>query len=233
MANWVRYPLPPFLSVSPLGEHSRSGGAIPPAPPKGYLSDTCAIPYENKANACDTPLCDTISKGYCAIWGGISHWAAKLLSKTSVLGASCSEREELPNCDNLLNPRLPGLLSFPDYFWELKRTGISRNCVSNSQSLQDSLGKKEYTPPPWHFSFLGLSPDPEDTEQKKTMVYTIFLGKQGKRVYTTGPERRVYTIEPQNRKKKKGRVSTVVVYAFFFPDMFFFVSHAFWSRVFR
>ena len=49
-----------------------------PPPQKGYLSDTCAIPYENKANACDTPLCDTISKGYCAIWGGISHWAAKL-----------------------------------------------------------------------------------------------------------------------------------------------------------
>ena len=34
-------------------------------------------PCENKAKACDTPLCDTISKGYCAIWGGISHWAAK------------------------------------------------------------------------------------------------------------------------------------------------------------
>ena len=29
MANWVRYPLPPFLSVSPL-ESLRSGGAIPP-----------------------------------------------------------------------------------------------------------------------------------------------------------------------------------------------------------
>ena len=49
----------------------------PPPPQKGYLSDTCAIPYENKANGCDTPLCDTISKGYCAVWGGISHWAAK------------------------------------------------------------------------------------------------------------------------------------------------------------
>ena len=49
----------------------------PPPPQKGYLSDTCAIPYENKANGCDTPLCDTISKGYCAIWGDISHWAAK------------------------------------------------------------------------------------------------------------------------------------------------------------
>ena len=70
-------PPPPFLSVSPL-ESMRSGGAIPP-PQKGYLSDTCAIPYENKANGCDTPLCDTISKGYCAIWGGISHWAAKLV----------------------------------------------------------------------------------------------------------------------------------------------------------
>ena len=38
-----------------------------------YLRDT----YENRANGCDTPLCDTISKGYCAIWGGISPWAAK------------------------------------------------------------------------------------------------------------------------------------------------------------
>ena len=48
-----------------------------PPPQRGYLSDTSAIPYENEANGCDTPLCDTISKGYCAIWGGISHWAAK------------------------------------------------------------------------------------------------------------------------------------------------------------
>ena len=72
-------PPPPFLSVSPL-ESMRSGGAIPP-PQKGYLSDTCAIPYENKAKGCDSPLCDTISKGYCAIWGGISLWAAKVVPK--------------------------------------------------------------------------------------------------------------------------------------------------------
>ena len=68
-------PPPPFLSVSPL-EGMRSGVAIP-HPEKAYLSDTCVIPYENKANVCDTPLCDRISKEYCAIWGGISHWAAK------------------------------------------------------------------------------------------------------------------------------------------------------------
>ena len=53
---------------------------------------------------------------------------------------------------------------------------------------------------------------PRGHRAKKAMVYTIFWGKQGKRVYTTGPERRVYTIEPQTRKKKKGRVSTVLVY---------------------
>ena len=70
-------PPPPFLSVSPL-ESMQSGGAIPPPPQKRYHSNTCAIPYENKANGCDTPLCDTISKGHCAIWGGLSHWAAKV-----------------------------------------------------------------------------------------------------------------------------------------------------------
>ena len=60
-------PPPPFLSVSPL-EYMRNRGAITP-PQKGYLSDTSAIPSENKAHGCDTPFCGTISKGYCAIWG--------------------------------------------------------------------------------------------------------------------------------------------------------------------
>ena len=61
-------PPPPFSERFPLvGEHSRSGGATP-SPQNGYLSETCAIPYENKADGCDTPLCDTISKGYCATW---------------------------------------------------------------------------------------------------------------------------------------------------------------------
>ena len=57
---------------------------------------------------------------------------------------------------------------------------------------------------------------PRGHRAKNAMVYTIFLGKQGKRVYTISPERRVYTIEPQTQKKKKRRVSTVVVYTFFF-----------------
>ena len=58
---------------------------------------------------------------------------------------------------------------------------------------------------------------PRGHRAKKAVVYTLFLGKQGKRVYTIGPERRAYTIEPQTRKKKKRRVSTVVVYTFSFP----------------
>ena len=68
----------PFFDRFPLGEHAKWRCDTPPQ--KGYLSDTCTIPYENKANGCDTPLCDTISKGYCAIRGDISHWAAKPLS---------------------------------------------------------------------------------------------------------------------------------------------------------
>ena len=44
-----------------------------------------------------------------------------------------------------------------------------------------------------------------DQIQKKAIVYTIFPGKRGKRVYTIGPERRVYTIEasdPEIEKKE-------------------------------
>ena len=67
-------PPPPFSEHCPLGEHAKWRCDTPQ---KRYLSDACAISYENKANGCDTPLCDTISKGYCAIRGGISHWAAK------------------------------------------------------------------------------------------------------------------------------------------------------------
>ena len=69
MARWVRYPLP-LSERFPIGEHAKWRCDTPPQ--KGYLSDTGAIPYENKAKGCDTPLCDTISKGYCAI-GGVSR----------------------------------------------------------------------------------------------------------------------------------------------------------------
>ena len=60
----------PFLSASPL-KSMRSRGAIPP-PSKGYLSDTCARPYENKENACDTPSAIPSRKGI-ARYGGISR----------------------------------------------------------------------------------------------------------------------------------------------------------------
>ena len=69
----------PFLSVSPLESICEVEVRYPPPPQeKGYLSDTCAIPYENKANGCDTPLCDTISKRYCAIWGGCLALVGKI-----------------------------------------------------------------------------------------------------------------------------------------------------------
>ena len=56
-------PPPPFLSISPL-ESMQSGGAIPP-PQKGYLGDTGAILYENKANG--------LSRKGIARYGGVSR----------------------------------------------------------------------------------------------------------------------------------------------------------------
>ena len=40
---------------------------------------TCAIPYENKANGCDTPSAILSPKGIARYGGGISHWAAKFV----------------------------------------------------------------------------------------------------------------------------------------------------------
>ena len=61
----------PFSERFPLGEHAK--WRCDTSPSKGvsqrYLRDT----QWNKANGCDTPLCDTISKGYCAIWRGVSR----------------------------------------------------------------------------------------------------------------------------------------------------------------
>ena len=82
-----------FATKNPPGfSHGWGGCKIPKfhhldllGPP--WLSETCAIPYENKANGCDTSLCDTISKGYCAIWRGISYWAAKCNAQFSLVPA--------------------------------------------------------------------------------------------------------------------------------------------------
>ena len=95
MANSI--PPPPFLSVSLL-ESMRSGGAIPPPPQKGYLSDTFPIPHEIKANGCDSPLCNTISKRCCAIWGGISHWAAKTVSSTAIGSQTQGATKQTDSC---------------------------------------------------------------------------------------------------------------------------------------
>ena len=84
MANWVRYP-PPFSERFPPWRACEVEVRYPPSQ-KGYLSNTCAMTYENKANGCDTPLCDTISKGYCAIWGG--YLASDIQRKTKGGGNS-------------------------------------------------------------------------------------------------------------------------------------------------
>ena len=60
---------PPLFCAFPPWRACEGEVRYPP-PQKGYLSDTCAIPYENKANGCDTPLCDTISERVLRDMGG-------------------------------------------------------------------------------------------------------------------------------------------------------------------
>ena len=69
----------PFSERFPLGEHAKWRCDTPPLK-RGISAILARYPYENKANGCDTPLCDTISKGYCAIWGG--YLALGRLSET-------------------------------------------------------------------------------------------------------------------------------------------------------
>ena len=59
-------PPPPFLSVSSW-RACEVEVRYPPPPQKGYLSDTCAIPYENKANRVRYPPLRDMGGG------GISH----------------------------------------------------------------------------------------------------------------------------------------------------------------
>ena len=115
LVSQLAIPPPPFLSVS-FFESMRSGGAIP-RHKRGISAILARYPLKTRQNACDTPLCDTISKGYCAIWGGISHWATESLrfSKTTIFFANFLGRKGgggLLNVHQLIGlllgiPRLP------------------------------------------------------------------------------------------------------------------------------
>ena len=60
----------PFSQRFPIGEHAKCES---PGPPKrGYLSDTCAIPYQNKANGA-TPPSAILSRKGVARYGGVSR----------------------------------------------------------------------------------------------------------------------------------------------------------------
>ena len=122
MANGVRIAPcdtpPPFLSVSPV-ESMRSGGATPPPPQKGYLGDTGAIPYENKANGCDNPPLRYYLEKVLRDRGGISHWAAKVTGRVSQGHPAGQDRQDTKE---YLNHTMSGVeKTDPVQFKSLKR----------------------------------------------------------------------------------------------------------------
>ena len=98
----------------------------------------------------------------------------------------------------------PGVGDFV-FFSYFRGSGVFGLC-SRPAGSQHHRG----TPP-----FSVCRPTPRSQSKKSYGVYH-FLGKQGERVDTIGPERRVCTIEASDPKKR--RISTVVVSAFSFPD---------------
>ena len=112
---------------------------------------------------------------------------------------------------------VPQLTLFVYWNWPVQMRTMSLQFRCNN-TKPVNREKKKYTPPPWDPLFSVCRPTPRSQSKKNYGVYH-FLGKTREkgihhRTYGIGPERRVYTIEPQTRKKKKRRVSTVVVYTF-------------------
>ena len=77
-------PPPPFLGVSPLGEHAKWGCDTPPR--KGYLSDICAIPYEKKGAI---PPSAILSRKGIARYGGPGGGYLALGREGSAIFFSC------------------------------------------------------------------------------------------------------------------------------------------------
>ena len=113
MANWVRYPLPPFFFERfPLGEHSRSGGAIPPPPLKRGISAILArYPMKTRQMGAIPPSAILSQKGIASDMGG--YLALGLLSYMTVTCFSCRvvPLHPAPIC---LRQLTRAILSIPD-----------------------------------------------------------------------------------------------------------------------
>ena len=85
-------------------------------------------------------------------------------------------------------------------------------------------GKKEYTPPLWDPSFLGLSPDPEVTEQKKLWCIPFSWENKGLAIHLWSGKRGKHHRASDPEKEKKGGLHGGGVY-------FFLPCHCFFSRI--
>ena len=67
MANWMRYPLPLLSAFAPW--RACEVEVRYPPPQRGISEILARYHMKTRQHACETPLCDTISKGHCAIQG--------------------------------------------------------------------------------------------------------------------------------------------------------------------
>ena len=91
---------------------------------------------------------------------------------------------------------------------------LPRNC------LKSTHGRKEYAPPPWHPSFLGLSPDPEATEQTKLWCIPFSWENKEKCIHRRSGKKGIHHRGLRPWKWKKEGFHGGGVY-FFFPATYF------------
>ena len=89
----------PFSERFPL-ESMRSGGAIPPLK-RGISAILARYPMKTRQTGCDAPLCDTISKGYCANRGLSRTWP--LSPQIPKRHASRTKSTEFPECQGIFS----------------------------------------------------------------------------------------------------------------------------------
>ena len=206
----------------PIVHFSGIGCRQPPAQ-KGYLNDICAIPFENKARRVRYPLCDTISKGYCAIWGvsrvgplSFQRQRDDNKNKTVVLGgpsipslrAKCaliSEPRLSTLCEMRFFPREKGKMAFVEGF-SLKKAVFpflrGKNRISQGIENRGSLISA-----PLALRVVFLLPKKQGKTHEKNKGFPLcgtfkILGNEGKNARKSKENRKA----KKGRKSKKGRI---------------------------
>ena len=116
----------------------------PPPLKRGISAILARYPMKIRQMGAIPPLCDTISKGYCAIWGGISHWAAKISAICQVTETFLGNQVSLRGWHKIIAGRRSFKYVMPSHGIENSLNSVQTGCIVK--------GEAQITPLVWRFS---------------------------------------------------------------------------------